>query len=51
MSNREIAERVFLSRKAVESNLTHVYRKLDIRSRGGLARALESKRTTPTTGH
>lgn len=51
MSNREIAERVFLTRKAVESNLTHVYRKLDIRSRGGLARALESKRTTPTTGH
>ena len=51
MANRAIAERVFLTTKAVESNLTHVYRKLDIRSRGGLARALETKRETPTTGH
>ncbi|HVC76880.1 MAG TPA: AAA family ATPase [Candidatus Micrarchaeaceae archaeon] len=49
MANREIAERVFLTTKAVESNLTHVYRKLDIRSRGGLARALDAKRATPTT--
>jgi len=48
MANREIAERVFLTTKAVESNLTHVYRKLDIRSRGGLARALEARRATPT---
>jgi DNA-binding CsgD family transcriptional regulator len=41
LSNREIAERAFLSVKAVEGNLTRVYRKLEIHSRGGLARALE----------
>jgi DNA-binding CsgD family transcriptional regulator len=41
LSNREIAERAFLTVKAVEANLTRVYRKLGIRSRGGLARALQ----------
>jgi DNA-binding CsgD family transcriptional regulator len=40
LSNREIAERAFLTTKAVEANLTRVYSKLGIRSRGGLARAL-----------
>jgi DNA-binding CsgD family transcriptional regulator/tetratricopeptide (TPR) repeat protein len=40
LSNKEIAERAFLTTKAVEANLTRVYRKLDIRSRGGLERAL-----------
>jgi len=48
LANGEIAERVFLTRKAVESNLTRVYRKLDIRSRGGLARALQTGRATPS---
>jgi DNA-binding CsgD family transcriptional regulator len=42
LSNREIAERAFLRVKAVEANLTRVYRKLGIRSRGGLARALQA---------
>ena len=45
LTNREIAERAFLSVKAVEGNLTRVYRKLEIRSRGGLARALEAETT------
>jgi DNA-binding CsgD family transcriptional regulator len=40
LSNKEIAQRAFLTTKAVEANLTRIYRKLDIRSRGGLARAL-----------
>jgi len=40
LANREIAERVFLTTKTVEANLTRVYRKLGIRSRGGLGRAL-----------
>jgi DNA-binding CsgD family transcriptional regulator len=40
LSNREIAVRAFLTTKAVEANLTRVYSKLGIRSRGGLARAL-----------
>ena len=42
LANREIAERSFLTTKAVEANLTRVYRKLGIRARGGLARALEA---------
>jgi DNA-binding CsgD family transcriptional regulator len=42
LSNAEIAKRMFLSTKAVEKNLTRVYLKLGIRSRGGLARALQA---------
>lgn len=50
LSNREIAERAFLTTKAVEANLTRVYGKLAIRSRGGLARALATtaRETTQT---
>jgi DNA-binding NarL/FixJ family response regulator len=40
LSNREIAHRAFLTVKAVEANLTRVYRKLGVRSRAGLASAL-----------
>jgi DNA-binding CsgD family transcriptional regulator len=47
MSNREIADRASLTTKGVEANLTRVYRKLGIRSRGGLARALDSVGSTP----
>jgi DNA-binding CsgD family transcriptional regulator/tetratricopeptide (TPR) repeat protein len=36
-SNREIAERLFLSVKTVEATLTRVYRKLEVRSRTQLA--------------
>lgn len=43
-SNAEIAARAFLTVKAVEANLTRVYRKLAIRSRGGLAQALQASR-------
>ena len=39
-SNREIAARLFLSRKTVEMHLGRVYRKLDIRSRTELPSAL-----------
>jgi DNA-binding NarL/FixJ family response regulator len=46
LSNHEIAERAFLTTKAVEGNLTRVYRKLGIRSRGGLARALPATDAT-----
>jgi DNA-binding CsgD family transcriptional regulator/tetratricopeptide (TPR) repeat protein len=42
LANSEIAERAFLTTKTVEANLTRVYHKLGIRSRGGLARALQS---------
>ncbi len=44
LTNRAIAERVYVSRKTVEANLARVYRKLDISSRAQLSRALEEQR-------
>jgi DNA-binding CsgD family transcriptional regulator len=41
LTNQEVAERAFLTVKGVEANLTRAYRKLGIRSRVGLARALD----------
>ena len=40
LTNREIADRTFLSPKTVEVNLTRVYRKLGVRSRTALAAQL-----------
>ncbi|HWD74675.1 MAG TPA: AAA family ATPase [Solirubrobacteraceae bacterium] len=40
LTNQEVAERAFLTVKGVEANLTRAYRKLGIRSRAGLQRAL-----------
>jgi DNA-binding NarL/FixJ family response regulator len=40
-TNQEIATQVFLTRKAVEANLARAYRKLGIRSRAQLSRALD----------
>jgi DNA-binding CsgD family transcriptional regulator len=40
LTNREIADRTFLSAKTVEVNLTRVYRKLGVRSRAVLASRL-----------
>jgi DNA-binding CsgD family transcriptional regulator len=40
MSNREIAEALFLTRRTVETHLTHVYSKLEIGSREELPAAL-----------
>jgi DNA-binding CsgD family transcriptional regulator len=49
LTNRQIAERVFVSPKTVEANLARVYRKLGIRSRAELgARMTERKRPTET---
>ena len=42
MRNREIADLLGVSVKAVEWHLSHVYRKLGIRSRNDLATALGS---------
>jgi DNA-binding CsgD family transcriptional regulator len=38
LTNREIAERMFISLRTVEANLSRIYRKLGIRSRAELAR-------------
>ncbi len=42
MTNPEVAASLFVSRKAVEAHLTRVYRKLGVRSRTELTRALMS---------
>jgi DNA-binding CsgD family transcriptional regulator len=43
LSNQEVAERAFVSVKTVEANLTRAYRKLGVRSRVGLANALQGR--------
>ena len=40
LTNREVAERLFITPKTVESALTRVYRKLAVRSRTELTRRL-----------
>jgi DNA-binding CsgD family transcriptional regulator len=40
LTNREIAERLFLSPKTIETHLVHVFQKLEVRSRTELALAL-----------
>ena len=40
MTNREIAQALFLTEKTIEVHLTRVYRKLEIHSRSQLPRAL-----------
>jgi len=47
LTNQAIAAEVFVSRKTVEANLGRVYRKLGIRSRAQLARALEARERQP----
>jgi DNA-binding NarL/FixJ family response regulator len=41
MSNREIAQALFVTQKTVESHLGRCYRKLGIRSRGQLSSRLD----------
>ncbi len=43
LTNQAIAAEVFVTRKAVEANLARAYRKLGIRSRAQLARALDAR--------
>lgn len=43
LTNRAIAAEVFVTQKAVEANLARVYRKLGIRSRAQLSRALDAR--------
>ena len=41
MTNRQIAQKLFISTKTVAVHLTHAYQKLDVTSRSDLPRALE----------
>jgi DNA-binding CsgD family transcriptional regulator len=44
LSNREIAEALFLTRRTVEMHLTGAYRKLDVSSRAQLPAVLAASR-------
>ena len=44
LSNREIAEELVVTVKAVEWHLSNAYRKLGINSRGELGEVLEARR-------
>jgi DNA-binding CsgD family transcriptional regulator len=44
MTNREIAQALFVTARTVETHLTHVYPKLGIVSRDGLGVALTADR-------
>jgi len=48
MSNREIAQTLFVTIKTVEVHLSHAYRKLEISSRVQLAKALSTPAPSPT---
>lgn len=54
LTNREIAEALWVTRKTVEYHLSRVYAKLDVPSRAGLARALgaspHADRSAPRMG-
>ena len=41
LTNRQIAQRLFVTQDTVETHLRHVFQKLDIASRGQLAPALD----------
>lgn len=48
LTNRQIAEAVFVSPKTVEANLARAYRKLGIRKRAELGRVLAERESTVT---
>ncbi|MCA6094248.1 helix-turn-helix transcriptional regulator [Streptomyces sp. SCA3-4] len=54
ISNREIAEALFITPRTVEMHLTNVYRKLDVRGRADLPRQLAApgpRRTPAAPAH
>jgi DNA-binding CsgD family transcriptional regulator len=49
MTNRQVAERLFISRHTVDAHLRHIFRKLGINSRVGLAHLVALHALTPET--
>ena len=45
MSNREVAERLFVSHHTVNTHLRHAFQKLDISTRAGLATRVSRERS------
>ena len=48
LTNQEIANRLFVSRRTVESHLFHIYPKLNVHSRAALTRRLTDHTLSPT---
>jgi DNA-binding CsgD family transcriptional regulator len=51
LTNRQIAEDLFLTTRTVEHHLTHAYQKLGISSRSQLEQALKPRRTSGSISH
>jgi DNA-binding CsgD family transcriptional regulator len=51
MTNRQVAERLFISRHTVDAHLRHIFNKLGINSRVGLAHLVALWALTPETSH
>ena len=46
LRNRDIADRLFISRRTVETHLTHIFRKLEVSSRTELVAEASRRRLT-----
>ena len=51
MTNRQVAERLFISRHTVDAHLRHIFRKLGINSRVGLAHLVARHALTVETSN
>jgi DNA-binding CsgD family transcriptional regulator len=49
MTNRQVGERLFISRHTVDAHLRHIFRKLGINSRVGLAHLVALHALSPET--